>query len=71
MMLTILKKTPITFNGVDCLEVLVKDDFMKASVPCELCMYRNYEPDSELLADCCTVHGCGLDFNTYFITQNL
>lgn len=70
-MLTILNKTPITFNGVDCFEVLVKDDCMNDSVPCELCMYRNYAADNELFTDCCTVHGCGIDFDTYFIIQDL
>lgn len=71
MMLTILNKTPITFNGVDCLEVLVKDDCMNASIPCDLCMYRNYEPTIDIAATCCDVHGCGRTPNTYFITQNL
>lgn len=70
-MLTILKKTPITYNGVDCLEVLVKDDCMGDSTPCELCMYQNYDPTENRNATCCDVHGCGLHANTYFLSFDL
>lgn len=70
-MLTILKKTPITFNGVGCLEVLIKDDCMGASIPCDLCIYRDYEHTKDIAATCCDVHGCGRTRNTYFIIQDL
>ena len=70
-MLTILKKTPITFKGFDCLEVLVKDDNLKGFCPCEKCIYRNYVPDIDIAATCYEVHNCGRTPNTYFIFQIL
>lgn len=62
----IIKTTPITFNGVDGFEVLVKDSEVRAEDCCDNCMYSGYEISSELLADCSTVHSCGTSPFTYF-----
>lgn len=70
-MITIEKESLFSINGKDWRLVLVHDDCITIGTPCDYCYFRNYEPDSELLADCCTVHGCGLDFDTYFIIQDL
>ena len=65
-MLTIVKEFLYTFNGKDCRLVLVHDDCITTGIPCDYCFYRDYEPDSEILEDCCTVHDCSVDFDTYF-----
>jgi hypothetical protein len=70
-MITILKETPITFNGEDCLEVLVHDDNIVNDTPCGLCMYRDYMFNPDIMASCMDVHGCTICLNTYFITKPL
>lgn len=62
----IIKKTPITFNGVEGFEVLVNDSEVWAAECCEKCMYSYYVPSSEIVTDCCTVHGCSTSPFTYF-----
>lgn len=62
----VIKKTPITFNGVDGFEVLIKDSEVWAGDCCDKCIYSNYVPSSEIGADCCTVHSCGTSPFTYF-----
>lgn len=68
-MITELKKTPITINGKDYLEVLVQDDTCPSNHCCDLCYYRDYEPSIDLLATCCDVHSCGQRWDTYYIIQ--
>lgn len=70
-MITVLKETPITAFGRDCLEQLVRDDDIHAIVACELCAYRDWADYAECQADCCTVHGCTIDANTYFLLSQL
>lgn len=70
-MITILKKTPITFNGEDCMEVLVHDDNIVNCTCCDLCMYKNYPDWMNTDATCMDVHGCKPYSSTYFITQPL
>ena len=65
----VLKRTPVTAFGRDCLELLVHDDDMHACVACELCAYRDWGAYQECAADCCTVHGCTIDANTYFLVE--
>ena len=65
----VIKKTPITHNGVDGFEVLVKDSEVWAEECCEKCMYSGYMPSSEIGADCCTVHSCGSSPYTYFVFE--
>lgn len=68
-MIKVIKSTPATINGRDCNELLVHDDEMHASVACNLCIYRGWAGYQECAADCCTVHGCTMDPNTYFLAE--
>lgn len=70
-MITVLKETPITCDGVDYLEQLVSDSECGAGDACELCFYNGYVPTIELLADCASVHGCTLSYKTYFKVKPL
>lgn len=70
-MLTIIKETPITFNGVDVMETLVSNDSMAIGCACSYCMYLDYVPPLDLLALCSDVHGCGHRSDTYFIARDL
>ena len=65
-MITVLKETPVTAYGRDCIEQLVLDDDMHENVACELCAYRGWNDYAEGNVDCCTVHGCTTNFFTYF-----
>lgn len=65
-MITVLKETPVTAYGRDCIEQLIHDDDMHANVACELCAYRGWDDYAEGTVDCCTVHGCTVDPDTYF-----
>lgn len=64
----ILKQTPITFDGVDGWEVLVKDDEINwaETWTCERCIYFDWNDEAETLAPCDIVHGCLADYQTYF-----
>ena len=65
-MITILKESPITYDGVDYLEQLVRDSECAAGQACDLCFYKDYVPAIELIAGCADVHGCTLSNKTYF-----
>ncbi len=65
-MITILKETPITFNGRDCMEQLVYDNKRFGNFACDLCCYRNWDDNSATLAECVDEHGCTLNPNVYF-----
>lgn len=64
----ILKQTPITFNGVDGWEVLIKDDEINwaETWTCERCMYFDWDGETETLAPCSIVHDCLRDYQTYY-----
>lgn len=64
----ILKQTPITFNGVDGWEILIKDDEIRWDEEwvCGRCMYVDWDGESETLAPCSIVHGCRDNWQTYF-----
>ena len=67
----ILKQTPITFDGVDGWEVLVKDDEIgcESGDACDKCIYRRWTISNicyEVLVTCVDVHGCLFDYQTYF-----
>lgn len=68
-MIRVIKKTPATINGRDCLELLVQDDFMLGYSACELCCYRDYVPNPELMATCDEVHGCTRNADYYFLAM--
>lgn len=63
-----LKRTPITFNGVDGWEVLVKDDEIEweSTWVCERCIYFAWNGEEETKAPCNIVHGCLGDYQTYY-----
>ena len=70
-MIQILKQTPITFNGVDGWEVLIKDDEIRFDDEwiCERCMYRDWEKQIGYTAPftpCSIIHGCRDSYQTYF-----
>lgn len=65
-MITVIKETPITVDGSDCMEQLVHNNDMSNFIACELCAYRGWDGWGETMADCCTVHGCTTDPETYF-----
>lgn len=67
----ILKQTPITFNGVDGWEVLVKDEEQRWDEywVCARCMYLDWEKRSgytRMFTPCSRIHGCGDNYQTYF-----
>lgn len=68
-MIHIIKKTPATINGRDCMELLVQDDCMLGYDACDLCCYRDYVPNPDLMADCATVHGCTINNDYYFLAE--
>lgn len=70
-MITVIKKTPITFKGEDCMEVMVHDDNIVDCTCCFLCMYRDFEIDNELMASCMEIHGCTVDCSNYFVKETL
>ena len=65
-MIKVLKETPITWNGHDLLEQLVVDSDSEAELGCNHCIYKDFAGFSEVYADCCTIHGCGMTFSSYF-----
>lgn len=70
-MIKVLKETPVTAYGHDCLEQLVHDDDCTYNFVCDNCCYRDWRDYQETAADCCTVHGYTLDPNAYFILKSL
>lgn len=64
----IVKKTPITFNGVDGWEVLILDTGAKweDGSLCDRCMYKDWDNVEETMASCDIVHHCTIDFPAYF-----
>lgn len=62
-----IKRRPITYNGKDCFEVLVRNSdlevFDTCYTPCFYCIYNNYD-DEDI---CCIVHGCTSNPYAYFI----
>lgn len=62
-----LKRKPITYNGKDCFEVLVRNSDLawedSYDVPCDLCIYNDYDGEDI----CMIVHGCTSNPYTYFI----
>lgn len=70
-MITVIKETPITAYGRDCLEQLVNDDDMGPYVACDLCAYRGWFDYEECQASCSDVHGCGSNQNQYFLLSQL
>lgn len=61
-----IKRTPITFHGVDGFEVLYEDDEIWIQDACNYCMYNDWDGWIECLASCSTVNGCRLGTPTYF-----
>lgn len=64
----VIKKCPITFNGVDGWEVLVSDvDVLKrGEIPCENCMYRG-DIGCDNSVSCMALHYCVNDPYGYFV----
>lgn len=70
-MIKVLKETPMTFHGEDCMEVLVQDDCILKCTCCDLCCYSDFEDWIDAQATCMDVHGCTPDSRNYFITKPL
>ena len=70
-MITILKETPVTAFGRDCVEQLVQDDEMFGHDACDLCAYRDWNDYNETLASCCIVHECTCLPNVYYLLSQL
>lgn len=70
-MITVLKETPMTFHGKDCMEVLVHNDNLEFFTCCDLCIYKDYIEWIDFMASCMDVHGCGTDSRDYFIRKPL
>lgn len=66
-MITELKRTPITWNGEDGWEILVRDTEPEEYDICCLCMYRDWDDLENCDDSCIGVHGCLLSSFTYFI----
>lgn len=67
IMIKILKTTPITLDGEDCLEVLIEDTHFFASDNCEACIYRDYQKDLDNDLYCSDVHNCSMNPSRRFI----
>lgn len=67
-MIQVLKKTPITFNGINGWEVLIVDNEIdkKGMNPCQCCMYTDWM-DRGTNANCMDVHECCLTECDYFV----
>ena len=65
-MITVLKETPVTAYGRDCMELLVQNDEMLGYDACDLCAYRGWNEYNETQANCVDVHGCTDLANVYF-----
>lgn len=61
-----IKRTPITFNGVNGFEVLYQDTDIWSGDECDYCMYDGWDGWKECLATCDIVHGCDIEKSTYF-----
>ena len=70
-MITVLKETPVTAFGRDCLELLVHDDEMLGYEACDLCAYRGMNDYEETLASCNVVHECTCLPDVYFLLSLL
>lgn len=70
-MITVLKETPITLDGEDCMEVLVNNDNIIDGTCCDLCIYNRWDYEIYHQCSCMDVHGCTWSPNTYFITRPL
>lgn len=70
-MITILKETPITFNGENCMEVLVEDTGLNDCTCCDKCIYQSSVEWEDGIASCMDVNGCTPDARCYFITKPL
>lgn len=65
-MIKVLKETPITAFGRDCMEQLVHDDTIWCADACDYCYYRDWNGWEDCGASCCEVHGCHINEPTYF-----
>lgn len=70
-MIDIIKRTPITIDGVDCVELLVDDDEATHQNCCDLCYYGDWTPSEDVMASCCEVHGCPRSVPYYFQIEKL
>lgn len=63
-----LKRKPITYNGVDGWEVLLKDDeiYWDEVWVCERCMYFNWDGGDDITDPCDIVHDCLNDYQKYY-----
>lgn len=64
----VIKKCPITFNGVDGWEVMVNDVdvYKRYEIPCDNCMYYgNLGCDGSVT--CMDIHRCTHDVYAYFV----
>lgn len=63
-----LKRTPITFNGVDGWEVMVLDDDLRHGgiVGCDKCIYDYNEISRMEDVPCPVITGCWYDDRVYF-----
>lgn len=66
-MITKLKRTPITWNGEDGWEILIRNVDPFLGDVCQLCMYRDWNDWEDCEASCDIVHHCHLSRYTYFI----
>lgn len=70
-MIKVLKETPVTAFGRDCLEQLVEDDCMNGYEACDLCAYRGWNDYEEMQASCVEVHDCTPLANVYFLLSQI
>lgn len=62
----VIKRSPITFNGVDGWEVLIEDKTITFAIACDRCIYRDWHDELECQAPCHIVHGCTMAAPSYF-----
>lgn len=66
-MINEIKRTPITWNGKDGWEILIRNSEPANYCVCDLCMYSDWSDYEDTQATCLDVHGCGHSAFSYFI----
>lgn len=63
----IIKKTPYTLKGVECLLVQVLEQKYSGADCCNFCIFSQWDPgDNVYWETCADVHSCGVSSPTFF-----
>lgn len=63
----IIKKTPYTLKGVECLLVQVMEQRFSFADCCNFCVFSNWRPNGDTWGYSCTeIHSCSASSPTFF-----